>query len=133
MFDINICEAKRVSLVRFHGELSARDWAELDRLARTPAYDGGFHSIYDFTEVKVNALITDFVAKRGERPQIFKGYERYYVVPADVQVLRRLVRMFIDFQKAQGEHPPILVDTLAEALERLGAGQPDFKRVASGP
>ena len=131
MFDIEICEAKRVSLVSFHGELSAQDFAELDRLAREAIYAGGVHSIYDVTDVKVNALVTDFVAKRGSLPQTFKGFERIYVVPQEV--LRRLVRVYIDFQAAQGERPPIMVTTLDEALAKLGVERSEFRRYVETP
>ncbi len=128
MFDVHFCEAKRISLVSFHGELTAQDFAELDRLAReAPAYAGGVHSIYDVTRIKVNALVTDFVAKRGELPQTFTGYERYYVVPHEV--LRRLVRLYIDFQAAQGERPPIMVTTLDEALAKLGVERSEFRQI----
>lgn len=131
MFDIKICEARRISLVSFHGELSPRDFVELDRLAREAQSTGGVHSIYDLTRVEVNALITDFVAKRGELPQAFKGYERLYVVPQ--QVLRRLVRLYIDFQAAQGEQPPILLSTLDEALQRLGVERSEFRPFVGTP
>ena len=104
MFDIEICDTKRISLVSFHTDLSARDFVELDRLARQ--FDGpGFHCIYDLTRVEVNNLVTDFVASRGQLAQTFPGYERYYVVPQ--HDLKLLVRLYIAYQMAQGIRPPV--------------------------
>jgi hypothetical protein len=132
MFDIEVCEAKRISLVRFRGELSAQDFAELDRLAvESRDVASGIHSIYDLTDVTVNALVTDFVARRGQLPQTFKGYERVYVVPQEV--LRRLVRLYIDFQRAHGERPPMLVTTLDEALRHLGVERSEFRSLIGAP
>ena len=131
MFDIEICEAKRVSLVSFHGELTARDFEELDRLARTAGDGGGFHCIYDTTRVTVNALVTDFVASRGQLPQTFKDYERFYVVPQDD--LKLLVRLYIAYQASQRAHPPLMVDSLDEALRRLGVDRSEFRTVFTSP
>lgn len=131
MFDIDLCETKRISLVRFHGELSAQDFVELDRIARDSAYAGGFHSIYDVTRVKVTTIVTDFVASRGQLPQTFKGFERYYVVPQ--HDLKLLVRLYIAYQVAKGEKPPVLVDTLEEALDKLGVRRSEFRSFIAMP
>lgn len=130
MFDIEICEARSISLVSFRGEVSPADFAELDRVARTRASDVGFHVIYDMTGVQVNNLLTDFVAARGQLPQTFKDFERVNVVRQDD--LKLLVRLYIAYQQAQGWRPPILVDTLDEALRRLGAKQDEFRTIPRG-
>jgi hypothetical protein len=131
MFDIDLCEAKRISLVSFHGELSAEDYVELDRLARDPGVAAGIHCIYDMTRVEVNRLVTDFVASRGALPQTFKGFERIYVVPQ--HDLKLLIRLYIAYQTAQGARPPILVDRLDEALAKFDAKRSEFRRFASWP
>ena len=126
MFEIEICEAHSISLVSFQGDVSPADFAELDRVARTRASDVGFHVIYDMTGVQVSNLLTDFVAARGQLPQPFKDFERVYVVPQDD--LKLLVRLYIAYQQARGWRPPILVDTLDEALQHLGVARTDFRR-----
>ena len=126
MFDIEICEARSISLVSFQGEVSPADFAELDRLAHSRSSDVGFHVIYDMTRVQVNNLLTDFVAARGQLPQTFKDFERIYVVPQDD--LKLLVRLYIAYQQAQGWRPPILVDTIDEALQHLAVARTDFRR-----
>ena len=127
MFDIELCESRSISLVSFHGEVSPEDFSRLDRLARSRGSDVGFHVIYDMTRVQVNNLLTDFVAARGQLPQTFKAFERFYVVPHDD--LKLLVRLYIAYQQAQGWRPPIMVDTIDEALQRLGVERKDFQRV----
>jgi hypothetical protein len=128
MFDVDICDSRSISLVSFHGEVSPADFAELDQLARSRASSVGFHVIYDLARVQVNNLLTDFVAARGQLPQTFKDFERIYVVPQDD--LKLLVRLYIAYQQAQGWRPPILVDTLDEALRHLGVARTDFRRLA---
>ena len=126
MFAIEICDARSVALISFYGELAPRDFVELDRLARGGT-GAGFHCIYDTTAVEVSSLVTDFVASRGRLPAAFKGYERFYVVPQDD--LKLLVRLFIAYQSAQNQPPPVLVDSLAEALQRLGVQRSEFRKV----
>ncbi len=131
MFDVDICEAKRISLVSFRGEISARDFLELDRLARERSDPRGLHVIYDMTDVVVNELLTDFVASRGQLPQTFRDFERFYVVPQND--LKLLVRLYIAYQTSRGAKPPILVATLDEALRRLDVERGEFQRLLSWP
>lgn len=126
MFHVDLCLAKRISLVSFHGELSARDFVELDRLARLRSDPQGLHIIFDMTKVEVNTLVTDFVASRGQLPPAFRDFERIYVVPQPD--LKLLVRLYIAYQEAQRIRPPLLMTTLDEALARLGAERSEFQR-----
>jgi hypothetical protein len=41
MFDIEVCHAGQIVLVRFHGQLAESDFALLDKLARRPAAPKG--------------------------------------------------------------------------------------------
>lgn len=127
MFDIEICEARSISLVSFYGDISNRDFVDLDRIARGKSDPRGFHCIYDMSRVEVNNLVTDFVASRGQLPQTFKDFERIYVVPQ--HDLKLLVRLYIAYQEAQGWRPPVMLDTLDEALRRLGAERSDFRKL----
>jgi hypothetical protein len=130
VFDVEICDSRSISLVSFHGEVSPEDFAQLDRLARARTSNVGFHVIYDMSRVQVNNLLTDFVAARGQLPQTFKDFERIYVVPQDD--LKLLVRLYIAYQQAQGWRPPILVDSLDEALQRLAVTRADFRKLPRG-
>jgi len=127
MFDIEICESRSISLVSFYGDISNRDFADLDRIARSRSDPRGFHVIYDMSRVEVNNLVTDFVASRGQLPQTFKEFERFYVVPQ--HDLKLLVKLYIAYQEAQGWRPPVMVETLDEALKRLGVERSEFGKL----
>ena len=128
MFDIGVCEAKQVVLIRFSGELTERDFTGLDRMADNARGRAEFDCIFDFTAVDRLDLATEFVAKRGELPQAFKDRERIYVVPQDD--LKLLTRLYAAYQTAQGWRPPMIVATLDEALARLSVTLADFRPVS---
>jgi hypothetical protein len=71
MFDIGVCEAKQVALIRFSGELTESDFTQLDRLAADARGNAaGFDCIFDFTAIERLDLATEFVARRGSgRPE----------------------------------------------------------------
>jgi hypothetical protein len=75
-------------------------------------------------------LATDFVAKRGELPQMFKDRERIYVVPQDD--LKLLSRLYASYQASRGWRPPVVVRALDEALSKLGVNISDFRPLATG-
>ena len=79
------------------------------------------------SRVEVNNLVTDFVASRGQLPQTFKEFERFYVVPQ--HDLKLLVKLYIAYQEAQGWRPPVMVETLDEALKRLGVERSEFRKL----
>jgi hypothetical protein len=124
MFDIGVCEAKQIVLIRFTGELTESDFAGLDRMAADARGNAEFDCIFDFTAVERIDVATEFVAKRGDLPQAFKDRERIYVVPQDD--LKLLTRLYAAYQTAKGWRSPVIVATLDEALDRLGVVQSDF-------
>jgi hypothetical protein len=128
MFDIDVCEAKQVVLIRFSGELTESDFSGLDRMAGNARGRAEFDCIFDFTAVEKLELATEFVAKRGELPQAFKDRERIYVVPQDD--LKLLARLYAAYQAAKGWRSPSIVATLDEALLRLGVARTDFQPVS---
>jgi hypothetical protein len=130
MFDIGVCEAKQVVLIRFSGELTESDFTGLDRMAGGARGKAEFDCIFDFTAVERLDLATEFVSKRGELPQAFKDRERIYVVPQDD--LKLLTRLYAAYQTAKGWRPPTILATLDEALARLGVAQADFRAVSIG-
>jgi hypothetical protein len=127
MFDIDICEPRRIVLVRFRGQLSEADFVELDRLAAELRGERAFDCIYDMTNVEKFDLATSFVARRGDLPQTYKDHERIYVVSnAD---LKLLVRLYAAYQVNKGWKEPVIVASLCEAMSRLGVGPSDFRPV----
>lgn len=124
MFDIDVCEARQIVLVRFRGQLTEADFVELDRLAAELRGGREFDCIYDMTDVEKIDLATSFVAKRGDLPQTYKGHERIYVVSNDD--LRLLVRLYAAYQVNKGWKEPVIVTSLGEAMSKLGVSPSDF-------
>jgi hypothetical protein len=125
MFDIDICEPRRIVLVRFRGELTEADFVELDRLAAELRGERAFDCIYDMTTVEKSDLATSFVAKRGDLPQTYRDHERIYVVSNDD--LRLLVRLYAAYQVNKGWKEPVIVASLSEAMSRLNVSHSDFR------
>jgi len=73
-------------------------------------------------------LATDFVSKRGERPQALTDRERIHVVPQDD--LKLLVRLCAADRQSKGWRPPTVAETLEEALQRLQVTRADFRPVS---
>jgi hypothetical protein len=127
MFDIDICEPRRIVLVRFRGQLTEADFVELDKLAAEQRGKRAFDCIYDMTNIEQFDLATSFVARRGDLPQPFKDHERIYVVSnAD---LKLLVRLYAAYQVNKGWKPPVIVASTSEAMSRLGVSPSDFSPV----
>ena len=129
MFDVDICQERRVILFRFHGLLSPHDFAALDKLAAENKGAVPYDSIFDMTAIERVDLATDYVVARGDLPQAHKDRERIYVVPQDD--LKLLVRLYAAYQENRGWRPPLVVATLDEALNRLGVSASEFVRYRS--
>lgn len=130
MFDVEVCEPKRIVLIRFRGELVAADFTALDALGREKQGGPPYDVVFDMTGVEKIEVATDFVSKRGELPQAFIDRERIYVVQQED--LKLLVRLYAAYQASKGWRPPVIVRTLEEALERLGATASDFEPPNAG-
>ena len=124
MFDVEVCEPKRVVLIRFGGELAAADFTALDAMGREMRDGPPYDVIFDMTRVEKSHLATDFVSQRGELPQAFTDRERIYVVQQDD--LKLLVRLYAAYQASKGWRPPVIVASLDEALARLGVTVTEF-------
>lgn len=124
MFDVEICEPRRIVLIRFRGELAEADFTALDALGREKQGGPPYDIVFDMTAVEKIDVATDFVSKRGALPQAFIDRERIYVVQqAD---LKLLVRLYAAYQASQGWRAPVIVHTLDEALGRLDVTAADF-------
>src|ERR1044072_2139807 len=69
MFTVEVCEDRKVVLIRFHGQLTENDFAGLDKLASDTRGSPSFDCIFDMTSVEKVELSTNFVVKRGDLPQ----------------------------------------------------------------
>ena len=126
MFDIDICEERMVALIRFGTDLTEADFTELDRLASESRHNGhAFDCIFDMTEVTRFDLSSEFVALRGEIPQAYPGRERIYVVGQGD--LRLLARFFAGYQAGREQREPLIVETVDDAMRRLGVSRSDFR------
>src|SRR6185436_19370270 len=115
MFHIEVCETRRIALLRFSGELTEQHFSTLDAMARDRRGGEQFDVIFDMTDVLEVDLATEFIAKRGDLPPAFRDRERIYVVPQDD--LRLLTRLFAGYQAARGWRAPIVLETLGEAFD----------------
>ena len=125
MFDVEVCEPKRVVLIRFRGELAAADFTALDAMGREMQGGQAYDVIFDMTRVEKSHLATDFVSQRGELPQAFIDRERIYVVQQDD--LKLLVKLYAAYQASKGWRSPVIVATLDEAVARLGVTMAEFR------
>ena len=124
MFDVEVCEPKRVVLIRFRGELAQADFTALDAMGREMQGGPPHDVVFDMTGVEKSHVATDFVSQRGELPQAFTDRERIYVVQQDD--LKLLVKLYAAYQVSKGWRPPVIVASLDEALARLGVTVADF-------
>jgi hypothetical protein len=125
LFDIELNDARQIVLVRFRGELSERDFADLDAIGGTMKAADQFDCIFDLSAVEKVELATEFISKRGELPQVFTDRHRIYVVPQED--IKLLVRLYAAYQSAKGWRPPVIVEKIEDAFEMLGVAASDFQ------
>ena len=131
MFDLSVCESRRIVLIRFTGVLAESDFAALEVSARrTPAAEQ-YDCVFDFTGVHSVELATDFMSRRGDLPKAFQHRDRIYVVPH--HDLKLLMRLYAAYQTAKGWREPAVVTDLGAALAQLGVTEADFRRPATAP
>ncbi len=115
-----------IALIRFTGELTEADFTALDLLAAEARGNGhAFDCIFDMTWVTQVDLSPEFVALRGELPQAYPDRERIYVVGKGD--LKLLTLFFAGYQARREQREPLVVETLSEAMQRLGVALSDFR------
>ena len=131
MFDIEVCETRRIVLIRFRGVLAESDFAALEASARrTPAAER-YDCIFDFSHVESVELATDFVSRRGDLPKAFHHRDRIYVAPH--HDLKLLLRLYAAYQAAKGWREPAVVADLGAALAQFGVTEAEFRRPPAAP
>jgi hypothetical protein len=126
MFDIEVCESRRVVLIRFTGVLAESDFIALEKSARSTAAAEQYDCVFDFTGIHGVELATDFVSRRGDLPKAFQHRDRIYVVPH--HDLKLLMRLYAAYQTAKGWREPAVMTDLDTALARFGVTPADFRR-----
>jgi hypothetical protein len=128
MFDVQFNRRRQTTLVRFHGTLSAQDFAELDAIAHVlVAVEGPTDCIFDFSAVESVERPVNFIARRAQQRQICPGCRR--IIVARKGEIAALARLFGDLQGAIGCEPPAIVSTLDAALAELDAPEMRFRTV----
>jgi hypothetical protein len=131
MFDIEICESRNAILVRFQGELSACDFADLDDQSRKLKDVQQACCIFDMTGVDKVAQSIGILGRHGDLPQAFKERQRIYVVPQPD--LKLLVRLYADYQTYRGDQPPQIVEFLEETIALVGVALPPSRFPSASP
>ena len=119
----------RVMLTRYRGLLSPETLATVDNfVASFVGQQGYFRSIYDLSDISIFAIPRSRLLERARRPRMNPGQDRVFVVPQ--QQIREMYHEYAQVQRDIGNGEMILVETLTEALRRLGLRNPDFRPVS---
>jgi len=124
VFDFKSNGRRHAILVSFRGELAEEDFARLDALGKEHKGGDPYDCIFDLTAVEKVGIAVDFVAKRGDLPQVFADRQRIYVVPQED--LKLLVRLYAAYQDKRGWRPPAIVEKLEDAFAMLNIHAADF-------
>ncbi|GEP57517.1 hypothetical protein [Reyranella soli] len=126
MFTIEFDRQHRVALLRFWNTFNSDDIQAIDEAsAALVAAEGPAHFLFDFTSVSGIAMPDRAIRERGRRRQLCPGYQR--VVVARHPEIVGLYRLFGAVQSRIGSVPPVVVPTVADALDRLDVRNPDFR------
>jgi hypothetical protein len=126
MLELLFDRRHRVLMARFSGTLTVADLAQSDVGGRAVlAREGAMRSILDFSAVGAIDVPSAEFAARGRRPAIVGSQRRIYVVPRPE--LFGLARMYATHQQLAGGTEPLLVVSLAAALDALGIADAAFE------
>ena len=131
MFAIELDQHHKVVLVRLSDRLTQHDVSVLDDIARVLVEaEGPVSAIFDLSAVSAVDVPRTVVERRGRMPQLAPGHPRVMIAPQpDV---RALCEAFARLQAESGSEPPTVVDTMAQALARLGLGPLTFRPMEIG-
>ena len=119
----------RVMLTRYRGLLSPETLATVDNfVASFVAQEGYFRNICDLSDVAIFAIPRSRLLERARKPRMNPGQDRVFVVPQPQ--IREIYHDYAQVRRDVGNGKMILVETLTEALRRLGLRNPDFRPVS---
>jgi hypothetical protein len=120
---------ERVMLTRYSGMLTSEDLSRIDSLiAGFVAREGYVRPIFDLTDVEIFAIPRSKLLERARKLRMNPGQDRVFVVPQPQ--IHELYREYAQVQLDLGNGGMAIVQTLAEALDRLGLHAPDFEPLA---
>jgi hypothetical protein len=119
----------RVLLVKFGKKLTLTSYRTMAAAVRQFVERSGMcHAIADFSGVEEFGLDLEFFRRLAQAPPVLLDQKRVLVAPSDE--IFGMLRLFATHQSATGSEP-MVVRTLAEALEHLGIVAPAFQPVPS--
>lgn len=117
-----------VLLVTFAGPLTQKNLdAYNDELRGFVAREGTMATIVDLTGVPSASAESSALVSRGRLPSLMPGKPRVFVV-GDA-AMYGLLRVYAAHQEANGETPPRIVRSLAEAFKALSLTDPAFEPI----
>lgn len=129
MFALAFDRRHNILLTRFSGVFNSSDIAELDTaIVRFTSDHGPAHGILDFSAVTAVSVPLSRLLQRGRQPAISPSCKRLFV--ASDPELFQLARAFTVEQGLAGSPQPIVVSSMAEALEVLAVEDPQFEPLA---
>lgn len=131
MFTLAFDRAARLLLVRFGAALDPDiHRAMMVELGRFVARHGAMDAIIDFGAVEKYELDAAYFWTRAAQRPVLHGKRRILVAPTDL--VYGTSRLYQALQSQSGD-APIVVRTMAEALEIAGVAAPDFEPVPPSP
>jgi hypothetical protein len=119
---------RRIVLVRYSSELSAKNLAELDAMAAAFAKrEGPMDGIIDFSDIPTFNVSAAVVIDRGKAPRRMPGHRRVFIIKDKLAF--GMLRMYGAYQENHGEDVPHIVYSLDEALSALDAKGAIFEPV----
>lgn len=119
---------RRIVLVRYSSELSAKNLAELDAMAAAfVAREGPMDGIIDFSNMQTFNVPAAVVTDRGKASRRMSGRRRIFIVKDKLAF--GMVRVYGAYQDNVGEDVPDIVYSLEEALTLLDAKGATFEPV----
>jgi hypothetical protein len=129
MNEFAIDRRNNVLLVKFGGPLTPASLETYnDQLRALVASEGTMAVVIDLTGVSSAGVETSTLVDRGRLPTVMPGQPRVFVA-ADPAMFG-LLRVYAAHQEANGEKPPLVVQSLADAFRHLSLNDPQFEPIA---
>jgi len=123
--EFRLNRVSKVLLVRFRLAFSRENLQALDEaLAKFVTRWGTCDTIADFSAMPNANFPASILVERGREPPLMPNCRRVFV--ARDAAYYGMFRLYAAYQEAGGFEPPVIVDTLDEALSLMGADRAQF-------